>query len=124
MRGETLLASRFQAAQTFWDNFFVQYDGLSDDELAKQLSDSQFSYERLFDGERSIAKETMALTAIASLYDEQEGFADNQERARRLAKAFLLSSTSLEVKSYARRVIAAYHLDEDDPEMKRLMGRH
>jgi len=57
------------------------------------------------------------------VYDETEGFGERREYAVRLAKAFSVSSVSVEVKGSALiDAIIAFDL-EDEPELKGLVKR-
>jgi hypothetical protein len=55
----------------------------------------------------------MPHTAIAYLYDEQGGFGDNREVAKRLVKALEKSMCSMEVKDDAKDAAQVFHLSED-----------
>jgi hypothetical protein len=97
---------QFLRAKEFWRKFLDVHADDGIDELAKALSDAQTEFEfKCFDGDRGTAKAVMALTCLATLYDEQSGFS-NRSYAERLVKAFERSYVSLEVKGHVLRVAA------------------
>ncbi len=124
IEGDGEVVDQFSRARNFWQDFVDDSKDLTVDELASKLDRSQFKYELLFNNNRAFAKETMALTCIATLYDEINGWDTNEDIAVKIATAFLKSSVSSEVKSYARDVIRIYSLHERNEDLERLVNRN
>ena len=111
MGGDGDVARQFRQAKEFWDGFFRDHalDTVAD--LATALGSAQYRYENLCDWDRAFAKETMATTALGSLYNDVDGFGDNQELAERVVRAFAGSGVSIEVKGgYLRDAAEIYGL--------------
>ena len=96
--GDTSVVGAFVKAKEFWKVFFEAHKREDVDTLAISLSDTQSAFEQLLDGDRYLAKSIMAVTCLASLYDEMNGFGENEDLAHRIVDAFRKSVVSLEVK--------------------------
>ena len=115
MRNDTRLIERLQKARGWWQEFLDQNTDTSTEELARKLTLAQISFEHnVFNFDRGDAKDVMATTCFAVLYDPNDGFDDRKSLAKRMAIAFLSSHCSSEVKSDARRAIVATHLDIEE----------
>lgn len=113
--GETArLLPQFTRAKAFWEEFLPAHQDDDIKTLAKALSDAQTTFEiTCFDNDRGTAKSVTALTCLATLYDEGDGF-DNRSYAQRLVEAFEQSYVSLEVKGHVLKVAAdMFWLNED-----------
>ena len=114
VNGDATVLDAFTKAKTFWNDFFVRHAGASEVDLAKALGNEQIKFEwAITDGDRAFAKEVMAVTAFASIYDEVRGFDQNEELAKRLARAFQNAGVSIEIHSYAREAEEAFSVDLD-----------
>ena len=69
----------FQKADAFWADFFSKHIDGSDQELADALENCGFT-SKIHDRRTVVI---MPTTALLHLYDEVEGFGDNEELARR-----------------------------------------
>ena len=115
MNGDTNVLDAFIMARTFWDKFFAAHANDTEDELAEALGKEQLSFEwAITDGDRAFAKEVMPATAFASIYDEVRGFDQNEELAKRLARAFQKAGVSIEVHSYAREAQDTFSIYPDE----------
>jgi hypothetical protein len=109
MAGDRDMAADFVKAKEFWRDFFFVNKDASVKRMAEALSEVQFDFERLFNMNRGFAKEIMPYTALAYLYDEQNGF-ESESVARAVVHGFEQSMCSLEVKYSAKRAAALFHL--------------
>lgn len=105
MEGKSF-GNEFSKAQVFWSKFFEAHSYDDESALTNALGEAQSGFERALDMNRALAKELMAVTALAHLYNEQEGFGGNRELAQRLVNAFERSMVSLEVKGKVLQVAA------------------
>ena len=113
INGDTSVLTAFTNARVFWDRFLAANANASEEELATALGREQISFELAVDSknhDRAFAKEIMPATAFASLYDEVRGFDQNEELAKRLARAFQRAGVSIEVHSYAREAQEAFSI--------------
>ncbi len=125
MDGTGAWPERMIKAKSFWNAFFKEHRNDSDADLAKALGPAQMKFEHdVFDMNRIDAKEVMALTAFASIYDEASGF-DDPYFAGRLADAFEASSVSIEVKGWAIEAAAIFSIgDYSENVRKRINQRY
>lgn len=112
LSGDAAVVSIFASAKGFWVDFFHEHGTCSQEELARLLSNAQTRfYRQVAPEDYAFAKEIMALTAIGTLYEETDGFDENEGLARRLISAFRESSVSVEVKGrLLDAAVAAYRL--------------
>lgn len=113
MRGDANIPKYMKLAKGFWDEFYRLHEGDSVAELSEAMFHAQTQYEALFEYNRTLAKDTMALTAIASLYDRANGFSDRRALAFKVLKALPKSMVSAEIKSGMKKVAALYGLSKD-----------
>jgi len=123
LEGDRQIVSQFTSAREFWTSFFADKANWSSQQLAEVLGGQQFSYERIFDHDRPFAKETMPFTCLGTLYDEVNGWEDNRDLAINVAKAFLTSTVSIEVRAYAVEAIKLYDLDDYDDQLREAVRR-
>jgi hypothetical protein len=113
-KGNQKLPRQFSDAVDGWREFHHSNRTLNENQLSKKLSSEQARHEGHFGGDRHLGKMSMPLAALAPLYDEANGFANNREYAIRIAKAFAKSSVSTEIKDIAlKAAIEAFDLEED-----------
>lgn len=109
-RGDTRVMEMCQRANRAWSDFLDELNGADVGTLSARLGFFQPQFERIFDS-KSLGETMMAWTAFACLYDTQDGWGPNEQRARQLMEAFGRSNCSEEVKSEARSVAISYELD-------------
>ena len=121
---DELVAECFEAAREFWVKFLEGKENFDQEQFAKALSHAQWSFEQnAFGGNRRLGKRAMPYTLLGLLYDSESGFEDDRLLAANVAKGFLRSSCSLEVKAAARAAIDLFGLENVDDEMVQLRGR-
>jgi|SRR5882672_1716685 len=109
LEGDPRVASHFKAAKRFWKKFFDENRDASETELRERIGAAQFAFEQAV-GKGGFAKEIMPLTALGTLYSEDNGF---EEIAERVLRAFKGSSVSMEVQGGAlKRAAAIYGLED------------
>lgn len=121
LQGDEDVPAAFVKAKAFWDEFHRDHRDDQIEALAEALSDAQTRFELLLGHNRGLAKEIMALTAVASLYDTGAGMEDNSKYAVRVIKGFTKSFVSSEVKSGARRAAKLYSLTDYDTELSKML---
>lgn len=106
------VARRFRRARGFWEAFHKSQRSADAIALGAALTQAQHRYEALMGFDRHFAKETMAWTCLATLYDDRCGWRQGRlAYAQRLVDAFARSPTAMEVKAGARSAAAFYGLD-------------
>ena len=110
MQGDDRIVGYFVAAKARWAKILKDVHDTSVQTLAERLTDEQMWFEHHCGG-RWDGQEVMAWTAFASLYTTAAGFDGNADSARKLAKAFLASMCSIEVKGLAGRAAKSYGVD-------------
>lgn len=113
MKGEPQYAAALRVAKTFWDEFFAEHAADDASSLQKAIESAQVRFQWALEEVGLIApfaKSIMALTCIASLYDD--GFED-RVLANRVVNALVTSkSLSLGIGSSATEVAALYDLED------------
>jgi hypothetical protein len=109
-RGDERLITMCGAANGAWRAFLQELEGADTGTLAARLGFFEPSFKRLFDSP-TLGETMMPWCGFASLYDTQQGWGPNLDRARQLAEAFSRSHCSREVKDEARSCIISYGLE-------------
>jgi hypothetical protein len=123
LAGDHNVRREFKAARVFWRKFFKGKRRWTAEQFTEWFNIHQVSYNHAIGAENPSAKETFALTCLGTLYDEASGWEKNGKLAVKVAKAILASTMSLEILHYARKVVAIYHLDFEDDELRRIIQR-
>jgi len=113
-RGDERLIGMCREANRVWGEFLSELNGADTGTLAARLGFFQPSFQRIFDSPQ-LGETMMAWSGFAALYDTQNGWAGNIERARQLADAFARSNCSQEVKDEARACVISYELETGRP---------
>lgn len=113
-RGDTRLIEMCQRANEAWREFLQELNGADTGTLAARLGFFQPTVERIFDSP-TLGQTMMPWSAFAVLYDTQNGWGPNLQRAKQLAEAFALSNCSKEVKDEARSCVISYELEPQAP---------
>ncbi|MEZ5994641.1 MAG: hypothetical protein R3C25_02715 [Hyphomonadaceae bacterium] len=114
-RGDTRLIEMCQQANRAWADFLNELNGADTGTLAARLQFFQPTFKRIFDSE-TLGQTMMPWTGFAVLYDTQNGWGANIERARQLAEAFARSHCSQEVRDEARSCVISYELEPNRPQ--------
>lgn len=109
-RGDTRVMEMCQNANRAWTEFLDELNGADTGTLAARLGFFQPQFERIFDS-KSLGETMMAWAAFASLFDTDNGWGQNEARARQLTEAFARSNCSEEVKSEARSAAISYEIE-------------
>ncbi len=109
-RGDTRLIEMCRQANQAWADFLNELNGADTGTLAARLGFFQPTFKRIFESE-TLGQTMMPWTGFAGLYDTQQGWGGNLERARQLAEAFARSNCSEEVRSEARSAVISYELE-------------
>ncbi|MBL8530493.1 MAG: hypothetical protein JNK94_02055 [Hyphomonadaceae bacterium] len=115
-RGDTRLIEMCQRANHAWREFLDELNGAETGTLAARLGFFQPTIERIFESP-TLGQTMMPWSAFAVLYDTQNGWGPNLQRARQLAEAFAASNCSKEVKDEARSCVISYELEPAAPVM-------
>ena len=112
--GDVRVVSDFQQAVEFWRERCRGWGDLREQDLANEIANAQIPFEFELKGNRYFAKSIMPTSMLAALYDDQDGFGDNESFARKLVRATRSSMVSIEVKGTALRLAAlAYGLEDE-----------
>lgn len=109
-RGDTRILEMCAKANQEWRAFFVELDTADIGTVAARLGFFQPRIQKIFDSP-TLGETMMAWTAFAALYDTNNGWGNNERRARELVAAFAASNCSHEVKSEARSAAISYELE-------------
>jgi hypothetical protein len=109
-RGDTRLIDMCREANRAWTDFLSELQGADTGTLSARLQFFQPTFKRIFESD-TLGQTMMPWTGFAVLYDTQNGWGQNLERARQLADAFARSHCSDEVKSEARSAVISYELE-------------
>lgn len=109
-RGDVQLIEMCQRANHAWRAFLDEMSGADTGTLAARLGFFQPSIERIFESQ-TLGQTMMPWSGFAVLYDTQQGWGSNLQRARQLAEAFAASNCSKEVKDEARSCVISYELE-------------
>jgi hypothetical protein len=109
-RGDTRLIEMCQQANRTWTEFLNELNGCDTGTLSARLAFFQPTIEGIFES-KTLGQTMMPWSAFAVLYDTQEGWGRNRERALQLAEAFARSNCSQEVRDEARSCIISYELE-------------
>lgn len=109
-RGDTRLIEMCRDATSAWTDFLGELAGADTGTLAARLGFFQPTFQRIFESE-TLGQTMMPWIGFAALYDTQQGWRGNIERARQLAEAFARSNCSQEVRDEARSCVISYELE-------------
>lgn len=109
-RGDVRLIEMCQTANQEWRGFLNELNGADTGTLSARLGFFQPSIERIFES-ATLGQTMMPWSGFAVLYDTQQGWGPNLQRARQLAEAFAASNCSKEVKDEARSCVISYELE-------------
>jgi hypothetical protein len=109
-RGDANIMAMCQEANRAWVDFLNELHGADSGTLSARLGFFEPQFTRIF-GAKSFGQNMMAWTGFAALYDTQNGWGQNLNRAKELAEAFSRSNCSTEVKSEARSCVISYELE-------------
>lgn len=109
-RGDERLIGMCREANRAWGEFLVELNGADTGTLAARLGFFQPTFQRIFDSPK-LGETMMPWSGFAALYDTQNGWSGNLDRARQLAEAFARSNCSQEVKDEARACVISYELE-------------
>ncbi|MEQ1810884.1 MAG: hypothetical protein ABL889_13210 [Terricaulis sp.] len=109
-RGDVRLIQMCQEANQAWREFLTELNGADTGTLAARLGFFQPSIERIFES-KTLGQTMMPWSAFAVLYDTQNGWGPNKERALQLAEAFSRSNCSQEARDEARSCVISYELE-------------
>lgn len=110
--GDQDILDAYVQAAAHWRGLLEGRDAAAIEALSGDLWGEQMWFEHHCGG-RHKGQEVMVTTAFASLYNIGPGWDGDQSRGQALKRAFARSTCSIEVKGGARRVAAAYYLDEE-----------
>lgn len=114
-RGDTHLIEMCQRANQAWREFLNELHGADTGTLAARLGFFQPSIERIFES-KTLGQTMMPWSAFAVLYDTQNGWGPNKDRALQLAEAFARSNCSQEARDEARSCVISYELEQARPQ--------
>ncbi|MCX7360072.1 MAG: hypothetical protein NT015_18280 [Alphaproteobacteria bacterium] len=114
-RGDTRLIEMCQQANHAWREFLSELHGADTGTLAARLGFFQPSIERIFES-KTLGQTMMPWSAFAVLYDTQNGWGPNKDRALQLAEAFARSNCSQEARDEARSCVISYELEPARPQ--------
>jgi len=109
-RGDERLIGMCREANHAWKLFLDELHGCDTGTLAARLAFFQPTFQRIFDSP-TLGQTMMPWSGFAVLYDTQNGWGRNLERARQLAEAFARSNCSQEVRDEARACVISYELE-------------
>jgi hypothetical protein len=109
-RGDVRLIEMCQRANAAWRDLLSELNGADTGTLAARLGFFQPTIERIFESQ-TLGQTMMPWSGFAVLYDTQNGWGPNLQRARQLAEAFAASNCSKEVKDEARSCVISYELE-------------
>lgn len=122
LEGDRNLPRQFAEAHKFWQDYFADKHDWTEDQFAKDLfMGAQYGYKRIFDEDYPMAKATMVMTALGTLYDDVNGWDTHGDLAVRVAKGFARSDTSVEVKASVEEAVFLYGLHHRDAELRRMV---
>ena len=109
--GDLEFVEKYQRCGVIWEDILLNIDDLSEDELAKVLTNNQMKFESIA-GSRWLGKKIMGQSGFSYLYSCDIGFDGNGTKALKLARAFEKSYCSSEVKGAARRMAKEYSVED------------
>jgi hypothetical protein len=110
-RGDVRLIEMCQQANHAWREFLTELNGADTGTLSARLGFFQPTIERIFES-KTLGQTMMPWSAFAVLYDTQNGWGPNKERALQLADAFARSNCSQEARDEARSCVISYELEQ------------
>src|SRR5262245_34171976 len=113
-RGDVRLIEMCQQANGAWREFLNELEGADTGTLAARLGFFQGKLQRIFESE-TLGQTMMPWSGFAVLFDSQNGFGGNLNRALQLAEAFQMSNCSQEVRDEARSCVISYELERAQP---------
>ncbi|NRR29040.1 hypothetical protein HSX11_02475 [Oxalobacteraceae bacterium] len=114
MQGDESILEGFQRAKSRWEELFSDIDTVSIEDLGQRIATEQYWFEINCGAGRYEGQEVMALSAFALLYTTSAGWDGNEQRAIKLAKAFIASPCSGEVTAHATLTAKSYYLDFEE----------
>jgi hypothetical protein len=109
-RGDMRLIEMCRDANKAWTDFLEELRTADTGTIAARLGFLQPLFQRIFESE-TLGQTMMPWTGFTSLYDTQNGWGANLDRALQLAEAFARSNCSEEVRSEARSAVISYELE-------------
>jgi hypothetical protein len=109
-RGETQVIDMCQEANRTWVAFLEELRAADTGTLSARIGFFPPTFHRIF-GSAAFGDNMMPWTGFAALYDTNNGWGPNLERAQQLAEAFARSNCSEEVRSEARSAVISYQLE-------------
>lgn len=114
-RGDMRLIEMCQHANRAWVEFLSELNGADTGTIAARLGFFQPTIEGIFES-KTLGQTMMPWSAFAVLYDTQNGWGPNKDRALQLAEAFARSNCSQETRDEARSCVISYELEQARPQ--------
>ena len=119
-RGDARILDMCARSHAAWVDLLEELRTADTGTLSARLGFFQPVIEKIFDS-RGLGQTMMPWTAFAALYDTENSWGGNEQRALELVVAFANSNCSEEVKSEARSAVISYGLDKH-PDFAALAG--
>jgi hypothetical protein len=110
-RGDVRLIEMCQQANRAWLDLLTELNGADTGTLAARLGFFEPTLERIFES-KTLGQTMMPWSGFAVLFDTQNGWGANKERALQLAEAFARSNCSQEARDEARSCVISYELEQ------------